>query len=83
MPRAFLSTAFPASSAIDFASYDPERLRLEIWFSGGDRYTYFDVPIDIYEQLCAAPSAGEYVNRHIKPHFRCEIEARRRRFRPR
>jgi hypothetical protein len=32
--------------------------------------------------LLAASSAGEYVNREIKPHFRYEIEERRRRFRP-
>ena len=28
--------------------------------------------------LRVAPSAGEYVNREIKPHYRYEIEERRR-----
>jgi hypothetical protein len=78
-----LSTTFPASSAIDRATYDPDRNILDLWYSGGDRYSYFDVPFDIYERLCAAPSAGEFVNRCIKPVFRCELEPRRRRFRPR
>ena len=78
-----LSTAFPGSSAIDRATYDPARQLLDLWYSGGDRYSYFGVPIDIYERLCAAPSAGEFVNRWIKPFFRCEVEPRRRRFRPR
>ena len=78
-----LSTTFPASSAIDRATYDPDRKVLDLWYSGGDRYSYFGVPFDIYERLCAAPSAGEFVNRWIKPDFRCELEPRRRRFRPR
>ena len=77
-----LSTAFPDSSAIDRATYDPDRQLLDIWYSGGDRYSYFGVPPDIYEQLCAATSAGEFVNRFIKPFYLYEIEARRRRFRP-
>jgi hypothetical protein len=80
LPR---STAFPASSAIDRATYDPDRRILDLWYAGGDRYSYFNVPLDIYERLCAAPSAGEFVNRCIKPVFRGEIEPRRRRYRPR
>jgi hypothetical protein len=80
--RAPVGRAFPASSAIDRAIYDPDKLRLDIRFSGGDRYSYFDVPAEVYDALCAAESAGEFVNRFIKPHFRCEIEPGRRRFRP-
>ena len=70
------------SSAIARAAYDAEAATLDLWYRGGDRYRYFEVPEAIYEELAAAPSAGEYVNREIKPHFRCEIEDRRRRFRP-
>ena len=77
-----LSTTFPDSSAIDRATYDPGRQLLDIWYNGGDRYSYFGVPPDIYEQLRVAPSAGEFVNRCIKPFYRCEIDARRARFRP-
>lgn len=83
MPGFPLSTTFPASSAIDRATYDPDRKVLDLWYNGGDRYSYFGVPFAIYERLCAAPSAGEFVNRCIKPVFRCELEPRRRRFRPR
>jgi hypothetical protein len=39
------------------------------------------VPRALYDQLCKAPSAGEFVNREIK-RFDYEIEARRKRFRP-
>ena len=70
------------SSAIARAAYDPSAATLDLWYRGGDRYRYFEVPEAIYEALIAAPSAGEYVNREIKPRFRCEIEERRRRFRP-
>ena len=73
MPGFPRSTTFPASSAIDRATYDPDRQVLDLWYSGGDRYSYFDVPLDIYERLCAAPSAGEFVNRCIKPVFRGSI----------
>ena len=77
-----LSTAFPDSSAIDRAIYDDERRTLDLCFAGGDRYSYFDVPREVYEALKQADSAGEFVNRWIKPIFRCEIERSKRRFRP-
>jgi hypothetical protein len=70
------------SSAIDRAAYDDEERTLDLWYAGGDRYRYFDVPMDIYRALREARSAGEFVNRDIKPNYRCEIEGRRKRFRP-
>jgi hypothetical protein len=76
------STTFPDSTAIERATYRPAERVLDIWYVGGDRYSYFDVPLEVYEALRAAPSAGEFVNRHVKPLFRHEIEPRRRRFRP-
>ena len=73
---------FPSSSAIERADYRADSRTLDIWYRGGDRYRYFDVPKSVYDGLCDAPSAGEFVNAHIKPFHRYEIEARRRRFRP-
>jgi hypothetical protein len=70
------------SSAVERARYSPQAGTLDIWYKGGDRYTYYDVPPDVYGALRQAESAGEYVNREIKPRFRCEIEESRRRFRP-
>ncbi|HEX8655703.1 MAG TPA: KTSC domain-containing protein [Allosphingosinicella sp.] len=70
------------SSAIEQAAYAPATLTLDIWYKGGDRYRYFDVPEPVFDALLAAASAGEYVNREIKPRYRYEIEQRRRRFRP-
>ena len=71
-----------SSSAIARALYDEDESWLDIWYRGGDRYRYFDVPAETFEALLAAPSAGEYVNRRIKDQHRFEIEARRKRFRP-
>lgn len=76
-----LSTTFD-SRAITRATYRPDEQVLDIWYKGGDRYSYFGVPLEIYEALRAAVSAGEFVNRFVKPHYRCEIEAGRKRFRP-
>ena len=73
---------FPASTAIDRVRYDPATQTLDLWYAGGERYSYFDVPQRVYEQLIAAPSAGAFVNERIKPCYRYEIEARRKRFRP-
>lgn len=75
-------TVFRSSSAISRARYEAEARILDIWYRGGDRYSYFDVPAEIYEGLLAAPSAGGFVNAHIKPYHRHEIERSRRRFRP-
>jgi hypothetical protein len=70
------------SSAIARAAYDGAAATLDLWYRGGDRYRYFDMPEAIFDDLLAAPSTGEFVNREIKPHYRFEIEERRRRFRP-
>ena len=82
MVRVPVGRSFPGSSAIDRAVWDPETKVLDLFYSGGDRYSYFDVPEPLFEALGAAQSAGEFVNRCIKPHFRAEIYPRRRRFRP-
>ncbi|HEY0111727.1 MAG TPA: KTSC domain-containing protein [Allosphingosinicella sp.] len=70
------------SSAITRAAFDPEKETLDLWYKGGDRYRYFEVREPMFDALLAAPSAGEYVNRKIKPGRRYEVEERRRRFRP-
>jgi hypothetical protein len=70
------------SSAIAKAAFDEEAMTLDLWYKGGDRYRYFKVPESVFDALLTAASAGEFVNREIKPRYRYEIEARRRRFRP-
>jgi hypothetical protein len=70
------------SSAITRSAYDLDARTLDLWHKGGDPCRYFDVPEPVFDALLGARSAGEYVNREIEPHYRFEIEERRRRFRP-
>ena len=70
------------SSAVDRVNYSPDTRSLDIWYKGGSRYTYFDVPEAVYQALLTAPSIGAFVNARVKDAYRFEIEPRRRRFRP-
>ncbi|WP_041320577.1 KTSC domain-containing protein [Hyphomicrobium denitrificans] len=62
---------FPNSSAIRSADYDPDALTLDVTFTTGRAYTYFDVPEWKYDGLIAAPSAGEYFNTYIRDQHPC------------
>ena len=46
--------------------YDIESRILEIEFTGGVIYQYFDVPEDIYLDLMSAESKGRYFNLVVK-----------------
>ena len=74
MARARVAKSFPASSAIDRASYEAGTKVLDIFYAGGDRYSYFDVPPRDYRALMEAPSIGAFVNRRIKPFYRYSRE---------
>ena len=72
------------STAVHRVDYTPTTLTLDIWYVGGGRYSYFDVPASVYEALLAAPSPGAFVNSQIKPRFRYLQRSGQRpsRFRP-
>ncbi len=55
-----------ASSAIESVGYDPQAMTLAIAFTNGREYHYYGVPPDVIDQLRIAPSAGRFVNEHIK-----------------
>jgi death on curing protein len=57
------------SSAIAGIAYDSDRKVLRLEYTNGRRYNYFDVPPEVYEELLDAKSAGEFVNRVIKPNY--------------
>jgi KTSC domain len=59
------------SSAIESVGYDARSRTLEVEFAGGGLYRYFGVPVRAYELLLRADSHGAYVNRRIKPYYRC------------
>jgi hypothetical protein len=46
--------------------YDPTSETLEVEFTNGSIYQYFNVPAGLHEQLMAAPSKGQFLNFYIK-----------------
>ena len=59
------------SSTIKSISYDEEsesmKSQLTVIFAGGARYTYVDVPLDLWKRFRKAESAGKFFAREIKP----------------
>ncbi|MGA2032943.1 MAG: KTSC domain-containing protein [Thermoguttaceae bacterium] len=55
-----------ASSALRSVGYDEGRRILEIEFTNGAVYRYFDVPAEVYRGLMAAASHGRYFNRQVR-----------------
>jgi hypothetical protein len=55
-----------ASSNIASIGYDPDSETLEIEFSNGSIYQYFNVPSSLNEQLMVAPSKGQFLNVYIR-----------------
>ncbi len=58
-----------SSSAMHRVEYDEATGRLDIWFNGTGRYTYYRVPARIYAGLLAAGSKGAYFNTHIRDRY--------------
>ena len=58
------------SSNIAEVGYDENSRVLEVQFTGGIVYQYFDVPPQIYAEMMQAGSAGQYLNANIKGNFR-------------
>lgn len=58
------------SSNILEVGYDQNFATLEIMFSDGKVYQYFDVPQVVYEELVAAPSVGKHFHAHIRGIYR-------------
>ena len=59
------------STAVASLGYDRGSSTLEVEFTSGSVYQYFDVPEAEYRELLAAESIGEHLNRRIKPRYRC------------
>lgn len=55
-----------SSSNLQAVGYDHSTHVLEVEFTNGSVYQYFDVPQSIYQGLMAAPSKGSYLHTHIK-----------------
>jgi hypothetical protein len=57
------------SSVIRSFNYDAGRRQLFIVFQTGRRYTYEDVPPEVYRDMKASFSKGEFFNERIRDHF--------------
>jgi uncharacterized protein YuzE len=67
------------SSVIASVEYDDDAQELDITFTSGKIYRYFDVPADIHAGLVDAESPGKFFNKEIKDAYRFEELKKRRR----
>ena len=59
-----------SSSNISSVGFDADTLTLEIEFTNGNIYQYFDVPSTVYEELLQADSKGQFLSTQIKGVYR-------------
>lgn len=60
------------SEALDSAGYDPSEEILEIEFTPGEIYRYFDVPSDVFENLFDSSSGESYFQREIRGSYQSQ-----------
>ena len=58
------------SSMIRSVGYKADAEMLEVEFTSGSVYRYFEVPESEYEELMNAASKGRYLNQNIKDCYR-------------
>ena len=57
------------SSNISSVGYDEGTLTLEVEFTDGSVYQYFDVPESVHEGLMQASSKGAYMHTHVRDNY--------------
>lgn len=61
----------PVKSAnIRSVGYDPQSATLEVEFTSGDIYQYFNVPEHLYRGLMNASAYGQFLNDYIRNSYR-------------
>lgn len=58
-----------SSSAISSVGYDPKERVLELEFSSGGVYEYYEVPPEVYESLMSAESKGRFISEQIRGQY--------------
>jgi hypothetical protein len=58
------------SNSLRSVGYESAESILEIEFKESGIYQYLSVPVEVYQDLLAAPSKGAYFHQHIKDVFR-------------
>jgi hypothetical protein len=62
-----------ASEALSSVGYDPARRVLEVEFTSGRVYQYFEVPQREVQRLLDAPSQGAYFTDRVRDRYRYEL----------
>jgi hypothetical protein len=62
--------ATPESSNIAGFDYVEKTGVLIVEFKNGGRYSYYDVPQAVFEQMKSAPSKGQFLAQHVKGTYR-------------
>lgn len=60
----------PDSSMINRVEYAPVTKTLSVVFNNNTVYGYDDVPPELFDALCKAPSAGQFFNKNIRNAFK-------------
>ena len=55
-----------SSSNVQSIGYDSRQQTLEIEFSNGSIYQYYNVPDSLHDRIMQAPSKGWFLNTYIK-----------------
>ncbi|MFA4975760.1 MAG: KTSC domain-containing protein [Candidatus Paceibacterota bacterium] len=58
------------SSNIQSIGYDPQSAILEVEFTSGDIYQYFDIPAYLHQQFLNSSSHGQFLNDNIRYNYR-------------
>jgi hypothetical protein len=58
------------SSTVKSVGYDDKTLTLEVEFTNGNIYQYFDVPATLHSELMGSGSHGQFLNKQIKGQYR-------------
>ena len=58
------------SSNVASVGYEAESSTLEVEFTNGNLYQYFDVPAAVFESVMASPSIGTALNQAVKGQYR-------------
>lgn len=61
-----------SSSNLASVGYDADSETLEVEFTGGSVYQYFNVPTFMHERMMAADSIGIFFNAEVRNAYPCE-----------
>ena len=61
-----------SSSAISSVGYDRKAKTLELEFSSGGVYDYYEVPPKVYAELMSAESKGRFISERIRGKYQSE-----------